>query len=268
MPERPRFPSLIDDIIRQQDQRMRERVLESVEGLLPAPFPGFESEGERVEDIIRRAGRPLPYREAVEAVDRARFLRNSPIVDVRAQIPAVSVNHDLSSAEISRLSSRERGGGRRADNAGLTRALLGMRMTTSPATGPAVNGRIPYWVTNVTVTPLFRSITVYIAAGYAAGSCEYRETRAHEDEHVRVDRELLEQYAGRLRAALVFSHIPTQETPLSAASAEEGEQRTETLLRGTLQPVYDELRRRLHEANNDLDTPANYAQVHARCRNW
>lgn len=240
--------------------------LHTVDGRLPLPFPEEDAGAE--PGVTARTGRTLPYREAVQAVDRARFFRNSPIVRVQAQIPAATLDHTKTAREISALAAAESGRRSSADNAGLTRARLTMQMRPATAGGTATGGRMPFWITDLEVTPRYRSITVYIAREYAATSCEYRVTRAHENEHVQADTELLEEYAGRMRAALVFADLPTAENPLSVASTAEGEQAVETRLRGILTPVYDELRQRLHAANGALDTPASYSLVHAQCSNW
>jgi hypothetical protein len=238
---------------------------DTVDGRLPLPFPEEETGAER--GVTPRTGRTLPYREAVEAVDRARFFRNSRIVRVQAQIPAATLDHTKTGREISALAAES---GRRssADNAGLTRARLGMRMAPTTVGGTPAAGRMPFWISNLEVTPLYRSITVFIAREYAAASCEFRVTQAHENEHVQADTELLQEYAGRMRAALVFADLPTAENPLSVATTAEGDLAVETRLREILTPVYDELRARLHAANGALDTPANYRLVHAQCSSW
>jgi hypothetical protein len=239
---------------------------DTVDGRLPLPFPEEDAGAE--PGVTAPMGRTLPYREAVEAVDRARFFRNSPIVRVQAQIPATTLDHTKTAREISLLARSASGRRSSADNAGLTRARRTMQMRLATEGGTATGGRMPFWITDLEVTPRYRSVTVYIAREYAAASCEYRVTLAHENEHVRADTELLEAYAGRMRAALVFADIPTEQNPLSVASEEEGKRAVGTRLRAILTPVYAELRQRLHAANSALDTPANYSLVHAQCSNW
>jgi len=255
---------MIEEVTRQHERRVRERVLESVEGFLPVPFQDLQPARTQPEKEFSRLGQPLPYREAVEAVERARFERNTPVVHVTARVPSVTLDHGLSGSEIAARATAATA----AERAGHTEATLRLDASKSTAAGVATHGSQPFWVTSVDVAPTFHSITVYIAREYAEGSCEYRETLRHEMEHVGVDRALLEEYAGRMRAALVFSALPTRTYPLMVGSTAEGEDRTNALVRGTLEPIYNGLRRRLHEANAALDTPERYAPVYARCHHW
>lgn len=245
-----------------------------IEGALPLPLTlpgqfGTEAEPEQSQpDFLQRPFGPLPYREATEMIRELQFTRNFPIVNVTTEIPAVTLNHTLSSAQINQISSRSRGGSRQADNAGLTRARLAMQLQFTVDTGTLTNGSLPVWLMSVNLKLYYRSITQWIANEYPRESCEYRETVIHEDEHVRVDREILEQYAPEMRSALIYSFIPTQDNPIFAASRDVGEQQIQGILVRILQPVYQDLRRELYQANNDLDTPAHYQQVYERCSNW
>jgi hypothetical protein len=243
---------------------------------MPLPYAPLPARSEILDDsetstlgFRPSAHRPLPYREAMEMIRELQFSRNAALVSVTARIPAVTLDHTLTGAEINRLSSRSGGGTRQAENAGLTRAALAMQLRFETDEGPAQpDGTRPVWLTSVQVNPNYRSITQWIAAEYAVDSCEYRATVAHEDEHVQIDRDRLVTYAARMREALVYSFIPTRDNPISAASLEAGRQQIETTLVGILQPIYQALRRDLHQANDDLDAPETYQNVYDQCSNW
>jgi hypothetical protein len=197
--------------------------------------------------------------------------RNEKIVRVMPKIPAPVYDNTRSSEEIAGISR----GWDVASHSGFTSAKLkgSVQSTTGLEPTRQKDGKFPYWLHELALPYGFDEIRVWIASEYAPGSCEYQATLDHENEHVEADRRIVTDYGPRLRDAVIsYAPLPTKEEPLWVSSEEEGDAAVDVLVRAiaknAAEPVYDEMRRKLHEANQDLDSAANYQAVHDKCSAW
>lgn len=197
--------------------------------------------------------------------------RNARVVKVSPDIPAVNYDHSLSGAGIRAKSTHPSP----ADRAGLTRARLFGRLELAPAfnAGQRRDGKFAYWIHELEFKFGFRDITVWLANEYPVGSCEYTATLDHENEHVAVNRQLIDEYTGKIRRAMLdFTPLPTRQEPLWVSSEAEGDAAVEAIKVSVAQqaigPLYEELRQELHRRNRELDTPEHYQPVYDRCTNW
>jgi hypothetical protein len=112
----------------------------------------------------------------------------------------------------------------------------------------------------------YDDITVYISSEYAEGTCEYNSILAHEQEHVRIDREILKAYEGKFKDALrrllrgkkaIFAH-------------HKGEARSAYVLelRRQLDGVVTEMAVARNLKNGAIDTQDSYRRLSAQCDNW
>lgn len=111
------------------------------------------------------------------------------------------------------------------------------------------------------------AIMVDVAAEYRPGSCQYREVRVHEEEHVRTNLQTFREFAPRMEARLrTVAHdirpMATQSDPDQAMQAML--QRLTEAAR-SVQAAYDAA---LRERNAVIDTPESYRAVSKRCERW
>ena len=149
---------------------------------------------------------------------------------------------------------------------GLTVAGLGMGFETeffvrkSQAAGYCVA------LAKAKVTVGYRDLRVYISSDYADGTCEFDAILAHEQEHLRIDRGVLEDYKTKFQALLrrlrrgkkvVFVHRKS-----AARSA------YILHLRRQFKPLVAEMQAVRARKNGAIDTKENYRRVLAQCDNW
>lgn len=179
-------------------------------------------------------------------------------VEVTTKTAPVTVHHDLGAGQIRALSGK-------TDAVGLTRTILTTATRLETTFLSTTSGERGFWVSGVDVALWYRSIDIYVAREHPKDGCEYQAILDHENEHVRVDRELVEEYAGKFKAALLSASFPTKGNPLRVDSAAEGKRQADARLREILEPLQAELKRKRRQVSDALDTPEIYEQVGRRC---
>jgi hypothetical protein len=128
---------------------------------------------------------------------------------------------------------------------------------------------VKVWVEGVTVHFGFNEMTVYITREYADGSCPYRETYAHEMEHVAAHKKVWTEYQDKLRDAVRSAPaIPVRSSPGRYATYEEGRDKIGKAISAALDPVFDAFKQADEEAQEVLDTRENYEGLRQKCNDW
>lgn len=182
----------------------------------------------------------------------------SPTIRVRLEVPPLTLHEELTAAEIGKLKRA-----RKAE--GFTRLAQQTTVRKEVSWETAPGGGVRFWVTEVEVTVGYDAIEVYIARDYRKGSCEYEAVLAHEQEHVRRDREQLEGHAKKIDAALRAADLPTRERPLEVRSPEEGKEKVEAQIQSVLRPLAEELQRKRSAAIHKLDADTGHQVVEKSC---
>lgn len=167
-------------------------------------------------------------------------------VVVRTELAEPTVHHELTLAEMRALAGSER--------AGWTRLVLNVvtRLETTFVTSS--RGEKSFWVSTVRVTLGYQAADIYVAADYPPESPTAHAILEHEREHVRADRALAEEFAEKIRAALLAAALPAYGRPLSVASAAEGLEQSEARVRQLSEPLVEELEKKRRRASEALDT--------------
>lgn len=111
-------------------------------------------------------------------------------------------------------------------------------------------------------------LVIDIASDYPEGSCAYLATRDHENQHVMLTSEAFDRAAVELRRRLDEA-VRAYDRPVVVAAPSAGAaQAVAEQLQGVVQAVVEDYERDSRRANATIDTPASYAAVHARCRDW
>jgi len=125
------------------------------------------------------------------------------------------------------------------------------------------------WVEDLKVDFGFKELKVFMANEYPEGSCEHYHIREHENEHVRIHREVYMKYQPLLEEAVSASKgIPLRSAPVTVASKEEGKKVVGERISEVLDPVFDRFNQELKDENARIDTAASYDELRRRCSGW
>jgi hypothetical protein len=180
-----------------------------------------------------------------------------------------TTNYSLDGQQIAELKRKE--GRTSGGNEGLTRAIL-PELKLDPDWAPTrQQDGYCFWVDSITVQ--YKPIAVYIDKSYSPGSCEYRETFAHEMRHVEAANRIFTRFASKLVETLskTSSNYPMKERAQPVVSVELAQDLAKLFaqdIREAAEPIIDEMRDSLKARYNELDTPEEYDAVHSRCDNW
>lgn len=129
------------------------------------------------------------------------------------------------------------------------------------------DGHVCLWINKLQVTVGMPEQRVYVAANYPEGSCEYNAILSHERQHVAINREVVQTYAGSIRQSLVSGVRDIN--PIMTRGSADGPavlRRLQSAARPDMQAMQAELHRR----NGAIDTPDAYRrqQQLAGCSHW
>ncbi len=189
---------------------------------------------------------------------------NAPYdINVNIIFPKPRIDHGHSIAQLGRIS----GLGHNVRALGLMKPDLVIE-TRPKAQGLPMGDRFCFWITGFDVNLRYRRVDVFVAREYPPGSCQYKAILEHEEEHVRVSRQNLEEFAPRIRRALTSLLIPTGQQPAKVVSAAAARHNVKSISDELLQPVYKEMMASLVQAQKEVDSPEEYARVQRRCADW
>jgi hypothetical protein len=202
---------------------------------------------------------PLPLLFCAAAAGAGEAASEEPLqVKVDVELAKPSLHHNMSLAQIRNLM-----GGKVAGFTDLQLQILTNIQSTVVSHGN--RGEKVMWISEIQVTLAYRSIDVYLPREHRKGTCLYRALLDHENEHIRVDQELVQAYAEKIRQALEASTFPTHARPLRVASESEAKRRAEAQLNKIVQPLYEELKQKREEAKRGVDAPEKLESMQSRC---
>jgi hypothetical protein len=150
-------------------------------------------------------------------------------------------------------------------NAGLTVAKLPKIEINSAATSAgSLRGHACPFIESIVIK--FPDIEMYVDKKYATDSCEFRETRAHEDKHYKGFAATLRTYQTDLRERLRALYLPMQTRPIFASNIEAATGKIDNAISAEIHQIIDSLREQLKQETTLLDRES--SAVHARCTNW
>jgi len=112
----------------------------------------------------------------------------------------------------------------------------------------------------------YDDITVYISSEYPEGSCEYDTILAHEQDHVRINRELLKTYKRKFQEAI--ARVLRSRKVIFAHRKDEARSAYVLELQRQLKSVVAEMADTRNLKNGAIDTQDNYRRLLAQCENW
>ncbi|MGH9788185.1 MAG: hypothetical protein ACRD4U_05725 [Candidatus Acidiferrales bacterium] len=169
------------------------------------------------------------------------------------------MRHDLSAGEIQKLSGRK-------NAVGWTRMVVDAGGRLAATVETADSGGKGFWVQAVELRVGYRSVEVFVAKEHPEGTCWYSAILEHENEHVRIDRALVEKYAARIQAAVRSAELPTAENPLRGMEEEEGMKKAQASVDGAVAPLLTELEKERRKASQTLDSTRAAKQLGRNCK--
>lgn len=175
------------------------------------------------------------------------------------------VHNTRGRSEITRLAGHDSLIG--VHNAGLTRSRTEFRVQPRFQVARFGDGRACVMLDRVTASWRIVGLTVDIAREYAPGTCQYREVKVHEEEHVRINQYTLKQFAPVLearlkRAAAAMAPRVGGKGGDEAMAAMAGE------LKAAGSEVLAEFQAELRKRHGAIDTPESYREVSRKCDRW
>lgn len=185
-------------------------------------------------------------------------------VDVRIDIPPVTIRRDQSRADLGTMALH----GPSYSVLGLTSSSLEAGTSTYYKHLPQDEGGSCFWVDRVEVLLRYESLDIYIASEYGPTSCPYQAILTHEEKHATVARTHLSGYVERVRSALSALSIPKPRAPLLVESVDRAQEKTQATIEALLKPVMRKLRETMREAQDEIDSREEYRRVQQQCARW
>lgn len=184
-------------------------------------------------------------------------------IDLDIDIPKARLHHDRGIAELGRMAFH----GPRGKTLGLANTGLDFGWRVEFAWRPE-GAAFCFWVRRTELTIHQPSPDIYVAREYRRGSCPYRAVLAHERQHIRTSRDLINRYIPRLRWVLTSLRIPTGQRPVRVGSPEEAKSEVRALMKDLAEPLFHEMAKALRAAQAKIDSPASYKRLFKRCKRW
>jgi len=125
------------------------------------------------------------------------------------------------------------------------------------------------WTTQINVGFSYNRMDVYISSQYGQGSCPFKAIFDHENQHVAINTQALQKYAGIMKQALEnYQGFPTKDHPWKVGSVSKARSVLKKNLLGILNPIFHKFAEEVIRENAKIDTPENYKRTQALCRDW
>ena len=185
-------------------------------------------------------------------------------VAVPIEMPSVTIHHDRSRAQLGLLAFH----GPTNRVLGVTASKLRAGTATHYSNRPLEGEGTCFWVDHIEVMLRYEALDIYIASDYTRGSCQYQAILSHEKKHAKVAQGYLDDYVQVIRSALASLAIPKPRDPRLVGSVTEAQEKTQATIEKLLQPVVAKLRKTMEEAQNRIDSRAEYRRVEKQCAKW
>lgn len=189
-----------------------------------------------------------------------------PQVKVVTVLPPVQYNRTLSVRQITRMHREADSNGKShdANTLGLTVSKFTAQWNMDFLAAKLGNGSNCIWLRTIEIKLAVPEVTVYVASEYQPGNCEYNAVLAHENEHVRINAEVMTVRARTLEMALkgAVGKLAPLVSKLEPQAAVEKE------LGGLVQRNLAELNAERDRRNAAIDSDHSYGTVARKCRNW
>ncbi len=188
-----------------------------------------------------------------------------PVVDVKTDVPRASYRYDLSIADLTRYKQQQgSNAGGHTRTLGLTYAMFETRFSFETLSQRVGRGYC-HWVKRVDATLRIPQLQVFVARDYRPGTCQFHVVTEHENEHVRINQNLVTKFGPLLRYRVVDALH--RGMPIWSSERDGGK-----AVGATLSPLVNQLVAEMYRErdrnNGAIDTAEAYARTARRCNNW
>lgn len=183
---------------------------------------------------------------------------------VNLVLPEPRLRTDVSFAQLRSLggSAYRPHGAEGMHTVGLARSQLRTSVTFSKLTLNGAGGACSR-VTHIQARIALENLEVIVAREIPRGTCGWTVVRAHEMEHVSIDRRVLTRLRPRIRSYLIEAAV--QLGPVRGRSAEEAGAHIRRYLEEALDQVMRGIEKQRHDAHARLDTLDEYTRLSTVC---
>ncbi len=206
---------------------------------------------------------PTPVVSGAAAVQCQGSPEISYDIDLDIDIPKARLHHDRGIAELGRMAFH----GPRGRILGVANTGLDFGWRVEFAWRPEEEA-FCFWVRRTELTIHHPAPDIYVAREYRRGTCPYRAVVAHERQHIRTSRALINRYIPRLHWVLTSLRIPTGQRPVLVGSPEEAKSEVRALMKDLAEPLFREMAKALRAAQAKIDSPASYQRLFKQCKKW
>jgi hypothetical protein len=146
---------------------------------------------------------------------------------------------------------------------GLTKTNLERQLAIKIKYRKSGRNRICAALSGTTLTIGYKRFRVYIARKHKPGSCEYRTTLDHENNHVRIYQSGLKKYIPQLEQQL--RRTAKRLKPFETSGPDRAQSHFIAQLERGLRPLLDKMNKEMDRANANIDTVRNYKREQALC---
>jgi hypothetical protein len=184
-------------------------------------------------------------------------------VHVTPRFDAPAYDYSQGIADITMLSSDAHHTIREALTLGLTRYEPMLEISVPIKGVQLPSGLACAHVDHVDVTLGYKDVTVFVAYEIPQGSCGFGQVMAHEQKHINVNMQILQEYTPRIEAEL------SDYLRMNGVFREQDIDYATAVLKEKLQTIIDSIVMEMSTDNirrqQNVDTPAEYARVAASC---
>ncbi len=197
-----------------------------------------------------------------------------PPSDAQPRVSMITLPGDLyydtsrTSQELERLQGKRASADRRRGwhPIGLTLTELQFRMQISVNALPRNDNTHCAVVSAVDASLGYDRITIYVDRRYPPGSCQYQSVLDHENLHLAVFRDTLAAFAPTVERRL--NEAAQKLKPVVARTAEQAAAKLQKALQREVEPIFNDMNRRMDAENGRLDNKENYLHEQSRCSKW
>ena len=146
---------------------------------------------------------------------------------------------------------------------GLTKTQLESQIEVSIRYRQISKNRFCIGLSKVAARVGYRHFKVFVARKLKPGSCEYKTTMAHEQNHVSIYRDQLQKYLPRFKQQLNKSSIGLK--PIISSSSAVGHQYFLRKLNSGFKRVFKQMNKETDRKQGRMDTAKNYRREQALC---
>jgi hypothetical protein len=176
-------------------------------------------------------------------------------------------HHELSTAQIEGM-SQIKAPSRNSQEPGLTLFEYEVSSQYEMAERSRANGPLKIWAKSIHINFFTTRMDVYVTSQYPVGSCQYQAVLDHENTHVAINQRIFQKYHKLLAGELRRITVPTQAHPMIVTNEAEGEAFLDSKIKPLLARFQERFAGEVRRENAKIDTPASYARVQSKCKNW